>query len=116
MDGALLSFDRGYKGSSLAMMVEVLTGPLLDSAWIDNKSFTEEWGSVFIALDPELLVDRETFKNNTSDLVAKIKSSRKTQGEVEIRLPGERARATREQAMRSEVVEIDDVVAKQLGF
>ena len=116
MGGALLSFDRSYKGSSLAMMVEVLAGPLIGSAWIDNKTFEEEWGSVFIAVDPNLLIDTEVFKNNTSDLVSKIKAARTAKGINEIRLPGERASASRREAEQSGFVEIEDVIARELGF
>lgn len=116
MDGALLPFDRSYKGSSLAMMIEVLAGPLIGSAWIDNKTFEEEWGSVFIAIDPNLLIDTAVFKNNTSDLVSKIKAARTAKGVSEIRLPGERAAASRKEAELSGFVEIEDVIARELGF
>jgi L-2-hydroxycarboxylate dehydrogenase (NAD+) len=32
MKGALLSFDRGYKGAGLAMVVEILAGSLINSS------------------------------------------------------------------------------------
>ena len=116
MNGALLSFDRSYKGSSLALMIEVLAGPLIGSAWIDNKTFEEEWGSIFIAIDPNLLIDKAVFKNNTSDLVSKIKVARTVKGLDKIRLPGERAAASRKEAEKSGFVEIEDVIARELGF
>jgi len=116
MEGAILPFDRGYKSSSLSMMVELLTGPLTNSAWIDNKTFKEEWGSLFIAIDPNLLVDTEVFKNNASDLIKKVKDSRKKEGETEVRLPGERALKSRQEAEESGFVEIDDVIAEELNW
>lgn len=116
MGGALLSFDRGYKGAGLGMVVEMLAGPLVNSAWIDNKTFTEEWGSLFIAIDPNLLVDTDVFKKNASDLIAKVKGSRKKEGTEEIRLPGERATESRKSAEETGEMEVEDVILKELGF
>ena len=115
MDGALLSFDRSYKGSGFAMVVEALAGPLLGGAWVDNMTFKEEWGTIVMAIDPDLMVGREQFKENTSDMIAKIKSSR-TIGDSSIRLPGESAQQQYEAAKNSGEVEIDDAVANEIGI
>lgn len=114
MDGALLPFDRSYKGSGFAMVVEVLAGPLLGGAWVDNQSFTEEWGTVLVAIDPDLMVGRDEFKKNVSDMIAKIKAARTRDNET-IRLPGERAREAYLAAQTSSFVEIDDTVAEAIG-
>ena len=113
MDGALLSFDRAYKGSGIGMVIETLTGPLVGAAYGQLEG---DWGSLFIAIDPNLLVDTETFKTNTSDLIRKIKAARKKPGTDEIRLPGERAQAAYKQALDSGMVDVDDVVLRQLGY
>ena len=114
--GALLPFDRSYKGSGLGMVVEIMAGPLVASAYCDCKTFDKEWGSVFIAIDPGLLVDTDRFRANCSDLIARVKESRKRPGVTEIRLPGERALAARKQAQKTGMVEVDDAVLKQLGY
>ncbi len=116
MDGALLSFDRSYKGAGLGMIVELLAGPLVNSAWVDNKTFTEEWGSLFIAIDPDLLVDVETFKANATDLIQKVKASRKAPGISEIRIPGEQGRMMRAEAMKTHLVDVDETILKELGY
>src|SRR3989344_8695845 len=116
MDGALLPFDRSYKGSGIGMIVEILAGPLVSSAWIDNKTFKEEWGSLFIAIDPNLLVDVKKFKANCSDLIKKIKGSRKREGVKEIRLPGERSRAEYQKALKSGFVDVDETILKELNY
>ena len=116
MDGALLPFDRSYKSAGLAMMIEMLAGPLVNSAWIDNKTFTEEWGSLFMAIDPELLVDISDFKTNASDLIRKIKESRKESGLNEIRLPGEKARISREKARKTGFVDTEESTLKELNY
>ncbi|MGB4759204.1 MAG: Ldh family oxidoreductase [Candidatus Saccharimonadales bacterium] len=116
MSGALLPFDRGYKGSGFGMVVEMLAGPLVGGAWIDNKTFGEEWGNLVLAIDPGLLVDVDTFKANASDLVAKLKAARKKEGVQEIRLPGEQARKNYDTALANGYVDIDDTVLRQLGI
>jgi LDH2 family malate/lactate/ureidoglycolate dehydrogenase len=116
MGGAILPFDRGYKGAGLGMVVEMLAGPLVNSAWVDNKTFEEEWGSLFMAIDPNLLVDTAVFKKNASDLISKVKDSRKSIGVNEIRLPGERAQMSRKEAESSGMVEVDEAIIKQLGY
>ena len=116
MDGALLPFDLNYKGAGLSMVIEMLTGPLVNSAWIDNKTFTEEWGSLFIAIDPDLLVDVSDFKKNASDLIKRVKGSRKGDGVSEIRLPGEEALKKRKEAKASGFVDIEESILRELGY
>jgi L-2-hydroxycarboxylate dehydrogenase (NAD+) len=113
--GATLPFDGSHKGSGLAMVVEMLAGPLVGAAYCvtDPK---QEWGSVFIAIDPNILIDVEEFKTNSSELVQRIKNSRKKKGISQIRLPGERAREKRKLAIETGFVEIEDNVAKELGW
>lgn len=115
MDGAMFPFDHGYKGSGLGMIVETLAGPFVASAYCDYKT-EKDYGNVFIAIDPELLVDGGDFKAHMSDMVDTIKTSRKQKGVTEIRLPGERARESRQEADRSGFVDVDDTVLKTLGY
>lgn len=115
MDGALLPFDRSYKGSGFAMAIETLAGPLLGGAWVDNKTFEEEWGTVVIAIDPELTVGRDELKANVSDMLDKIRAARTRDG-GEIRLPSEHARRRYAAAKERGYIEIDDAVAQELGI
>jgi len=115
MKGALLPFDRGYKGSALGMVIEVVAGPLVRAAYCDVAG-EGEWGSLFIAIDPEVVVGREEFKRNCSDLIRKIKASRRREGADALRLPGERARSFRRTAQETGMVEIDDALLRELGY
>lgn len=116
MDGALLPFDHGYKGSGLGMMVEMLTGPLLNGSWIDNKTFKEEWGSLFIAIDPNLLIDIADFKKNASQMIRDILAARKADDIPEIRLPGVHSSHSRKLAKETGYVDVDDIILSQLGY
>lgn len=113
MAGALLPFERDYKGAGIGMVVEIMAGPLVSAAYAELKG---EWGALFIAIDPDLLVDVDDFKTSTSDLVRKIKTSRKAAGVKEIRLPGERARQARQEAQKTGMVDVDEVLLKELGY
>jgi len=115
MEGAILPFDKSYKGAGFGMVVELLAGPLAASAWVDNKTFKEEWGTLIMAIDPELLVELDTFKQNVSDMVRRLHDVRVKSGEPVV-LPGEHSSRLRQVAYESGTVEIDDVVAKQLGI
>lgn len=116
MDGALLPFDHSYKGSGLAMLVEMLGGPLLNGAWVDNKTQKEQWGSVFIAIDPNLLVDIADFKKNASQMIRDIRAARTADSSPGIRLPGARSVQSRKLSEASGFVDVDDAILKQLGY
>ncbi|MDQ2972899.1 MAG: Ldh family oxidoreductase [bacterium] len=115
MEGATLPFDHGYKGSGLGLIVETLAGPLVNAAYVDT-SLDSPYGSLFIAIDPNILVDIEEFKKHASDLLSKVKATRKKPGASEIRLPGERAQGAREQALASGEIDVDEAILKQLGY
>jgi len=52
--GALKVFDGSYKGSALALFVELLAGPLVGAA-VADKMEEKSWGNLTIAIDPALL-------------------------------------------------------------
>jgi LDH2 family malate/lactate/ureidoglycolate dehydrogenase len=114
--GAMFPFDNGYKGSGLGMVVEVMAGPLAASAYCDYKTFDKDYGNIFIAIDPELMVDITEFKSQCSDMANIIRGSRKQKGASEIRIPGDRARASYHEAERAGVIEVDDAILKELGY
>lgn len=116
MEGALLPFDHSFKGSGLAMLVEMLGGPLLNGAWVDNKTQKEQWGSVFIAIDPNLLIDAADFKKNASCMIRDILAARTAEGARGIRLPGTKSAHCRKAAEESGFVDVDDAILQQLGY
>ncbi len=116
MTGALLPFDHSYKGSGLGMLVETLAGPLINGAWVDNKDFNKEWGSVFIAIDPNLLIDIADFKSNASQMIEDILSARTANENSHIRLPGVRSAEARKASELSGYVDVDEVILQQLGY
>ncbi len=112
--GALLPFDKSYKSSGIGMVVEIMAGPLAASAYCDCETFDKEWGSTFIAIDPNLLVDIDKFKASCTDLINIIKKSRTKNPDEKIRLPGERARKAYNDSQAFGVVEVDSTIYDKL--
>ena len=107
MEGGILPFDKGYKGSALSMMVEVLSGPLVNAAYCDYKSFDKDWGFLIFAIDPNLLVDKERFLSSASDLVGIIHSHG---GKV----PSDNGRAHEAATKQNGSLQIDNEIAELL--
>lgn len=112
LGGAIRAFG-GYKGAALAFMVEVLTHPLLGTT-LDEGGKKTDWGNLMMVLDPELLAEREVFTRRVSDLVTRVKATRKLPGVESIVMPGERGDALLEAALQTGLIEIEDELWKAL--
>lgn len=110
MEGAILPFDRSYKGSGLAMVVELLASALTGASFVFDEG---DWGTVFIALSPDLLVGTEQFKKNSSELVRKVKGGNTKSGES-IHIPGYDTEEKIIALLNGGEVEIEDVILNQL--
>jgi LDH2 family malate/lactate/ureidoglycolate dehydrogenase len=88
--GAIRSFDRGYKGSALGMIVEIMAGPLAGAAFCGQEDSKMNWGHLIFAIDPDLLIDRDEFLVNVREVIGKVKSTKRLPGVDEIMVPGER--------------------------
>jgi LDH2 family malate/lactate/ureidoglycolate dehydrogenase len=91
MKGALRSFDRDYKGAGLAMIIEILAGPLVGAACAGVGDPVKNWGHLVLAIDPNLLGDRDEFIAGRTTLIAKVKATAKLPGIDEIFVPGKEA-------------------------
>lgn len=55
---------RSHKGSNLALMVELLAGPLVGAA-VADKLEERNWGNLILVVDPQLLGDKDVIKART---------------------------------------------------
>ncbi|MCA0453170.1 MAG: Ldh family oxidoreductase [Chloroflexi bacterium] len=106
LGGAIRVFG-GYKGAALALLVEVLTHPLVATSPDANGRKTD-WGNLVVAIDPELLTDSDIFEQRVSGLVERLKGANKLADVGEILIPGERGDKILEQAEKTGLVDIDD--------
>jgi len=88
LKGALRTFDRGYKSSNLALMVELLAGPLVGAAHV-NKLAAKNWGNLLMAIHPSLLGDATTFYKNAGEVLERVRNAERLPGVDRIIIAGE---------------------------
>ena len=106
--GAMLPLGQeglGYKGYALAMVLSVLSGPLIGA--YDFESHRPMSSAFLGAIDIAAFTPIDEFKRSMDDMVADIKSSKLAKGFKEILIPGEGARAREKQALKSGVLYYD---------
>lgn len=114
MEGAIRPFDRSYKGGGLALIVEVVTGPLVAASFAGVGNTAGSWGNLVYVIDPELLVDRDEFARNASRLVEQVKATKKQKDVEEIYVPGERGNKQTKSVMKAGEVEIEENLWSEL--
>ena len=114
LKGALLAFG-GHKGSSIAMMVELLAGGLIgesfsfEAAQRDNGDGGPPQGGEFmLAIDPNLMGDGGGWADHAEKLFDKIKA------QDGARLPGQRRHANRA-ASGTDGVAVSNVVLEKIA-
>jgi LDH2 family malate/lactate/ureidoglycolate dehydrogenase len=83
----------GYKGYGLSFAVQAM-GLLAGAALARGE--VQDYGFLFWALDPDVMLPGGAFRSQMSELVRKIKATPRQPGVEEIRIPSERARRERE--------------------
>jgi LDH2 family malate/lactate/ureidoglycolate dehydrogenase len=112
--GAIRSFDRGYKGSGLALICEILAGPLVGAAFCGIGDSKGNWGHLIFAVDPELLIGRAQLIERVSEMVRKVKSTKKLPGVEEIFVPGERESRMARQRRATGIIDVEDNLLAEL--
>lgn len=91
MRGGLFA-GRSYKGSHLALLVELLAGPLVGAA-VADKLEAQNWGNLVLAIDPGLMGDAAAFKKQAAALLRRVQKARPLPGWGGSTLPGRRGDA-----------------------
>lgn len=112
MEGATLAFDNSYKGSGLAMMVEILSGAWPGADFV-GKNPEGGWGNTFMVFSPDLLSDIDVFKQNTSILIETVRASKTKNGNT-VRIPGENTINVRNSNIKSGTIEIEEKIYNEL--
>jgi len=101
----------GHKGYGLALIVQILAGALVNAAIVPPPG--TNYGILSIVIDPSIFMPMEDFKRRVTELVNRIKNTKKASGIDEILIPGERAWRERAQRLESGI-ELDDELVSQL--
>ena len=91
----------GYKGFGLSFAVQALG--LLAGSYLVRKE-VQDYGFLFFALDPEVMLPGGDFPRQMAELVQKIKATPRQPGVDEIRIPSERAYRERERRLKEGIV------------
>ena len=86
LNGGSIATFGGHKGTGLSLCVELLAGALSGSAVLgqcESKKAAKSWGHLFIAINPNALVD--DYEDKVSSIIETVKQS-SSEG---IRIPGE---------------------------
>ena len=112
LTGSLMAIG-GVKGTSLALMVEVLCVALTGAAFgYENDSYFEPGGKprighAILAIDPDALAGLSTYYSRLEDMVARMRA------DEGVRLPGARRQQSAARA-RADGLEIPDALATEL--
>jgi LDH2 family malate/lactate/ureidoglycolate dehydrogenase len=119
-----LQWFGGYKGFGIAMMVEVLSGVLLNSSF-GRTELTEAdahgkarvaKGYLFVALDIERFIPLDLFRSHMDTLVRDIRSVERANGVDRIYVPGEIEHLRRAERLRDGVPLDPALVAELEGL
>ena len=80
LEGSILPFG-GFKGYALALLIEILTGPLVQAGYghgvtgtaSPDKDCTK--GDLYVVIDPSKFGDFDEFKANTEDFVSQVRAT-----------------------------------------
>jgi L-2-hydroxycarboxylate dehydrogenase (NAD+) len=114
LKGAIKAFG-GHKGSGLALMVEILTGPLLGTTIYGDENEGKNNGNLIIAINPCALGEPEEFQNRVDTLIERIKTGRLASGSRQISLPGERGNSETQSKLDNNRMSIDRDLFLQLN-
>lgn len=94
----------GFKGSSLGLIVEALTGPLSGASWVGQNDVATNWGNLVYAIDPNLLMPRSEFEERMTEWRAALHANGSPV------LPGERGQQLMEVNRKRGFIELDETI------
>lgn len=108
-----------YKGFSLGLMIEILTGSLVNMPMGLHKLGKGDYrtlprGAMILVINPQKTTSLNNFKLLNSALIKQIKASRKLKGVKEIMVPGERAAQTKQVNIKNGYLEINEHLWQQI--
>ena len=109
LKGGVVPFG-GYKGYALSFAIQALG--LLAGASLPNQK-SPDYGFLFWAIDPNIMLPGGEFRQHMTALVQRIKATPRQPGVDEIRIPSERASRERERR-RSEGIVLEKKVVDAL--
>ena len=102
--GGYLEDFGGHKGSGLSLIVEVLCGVLSGAAWGCHVGYTTvknaNVGHILVALDISKFMSLEEFQERLEQMIAEIRSLKKSPWTSNVWIPGEKAWLTMQKRLK----------------
>ena len=97
------------------MMVQILTGPLVGASFTGIGDIVNNWGGhLIMVFDPELLGGLESLQKGVTQMIGKVKGTKKLPSVDEILVPSERGDKMTEAALTAGEIEIEDNLYNEL--
>jgi len=102
-----------YKGFSLALLIEILTGSFIDMPMSQDKVKKMDYrtlprGGVILVFNPRFSTSLNKFKKENKKLAEKIRHSKKRKGSRVILVPGDRAMSKKNSYIRSGNIDVQE--------
>ena len=110
LEGAFLPWG-GHRGSGLSLAVQLLS-ILAGSAPVVQE--VGDFGLFFLVMDPDILMPRDQYKAQVSELRRAIAASRPMAGVSRVRVPGDGSLQLRKQRLAAGVVSVDERVYQRI--
>lgn len=109
-EGAILPFGE-HKGYGLSLAVQLLSGAFVGAAPIPQPG--TDYGFLYLAMARDLFASRRHYRKGVTEVIDRIKASRKAGGSTEILIPGERAHRDRQKRLK-EGIDVDEELMREL--
>ena len=117
-DVKLLPMGGGHKGSAIMLLIEVLTGALIDSKMArEANSATqreEEFGGLLAAIDIGAFTSPALFRGRMTKMLRQIRSSRPALGSNSVRVPGDGSYERERERLHSGTICLDQPLLEEL--
>ncbi|OAA66594.1 Malate/L-lactate dehydrogenase [Niveomyces insectorum RCEF 264] len=118
--GGSLAVWGGFKGSGLAIAVQLLGALAGAPAHPDNPQVSGDYGHMIIAMDPEMFRPLDEFKKEVDSYAELVRSSKPLPGFGPTRMPFDRSAETRKKNRERGFIEVEtkiiEILTKQAGL
>jgi len=114
----LLPIGGGFKGFGITLLIEVLTGALVQSLLSTEQTpgwHPHEYGCLVLALDIAGFTDRDAFKHAVSDMCRNIRNETPADGVNRVAIPGDRGHEKLKTALAGGRIEIEETLVDALN-
>ena len=111
LGGSVTTFGA-HRGYGLSLLVQLLAGPLVGATYAGANA-EKGAGTLILAIDPGLLLDKAEYLANSTEL-CELVTGAKPLGGADVQLPGERGDAIRSTAMEAGEIEVADAIWEEL--